>query len=115
MRLRWRWLWWLGGLVGVGLALKSIVHFPWRVTFAALLAADAGLLAVALVVNLSSLAAKAWAWHLILKRAAPHSWRAAPEANLVGAAANDLSAAVAGEVARAQWSAGGAGGPGCAA
>ena len=60
MRLRWRWLWWLGGLVGVGLALKSIVHFPWRVTFAALLAADPGLLAVALVVNLSSLAAKGW-------------------------------------------------------
>src|SRR5436309_11343783 len=100
MRLRWRWLWWLGGLVGAGLALKSIVHFPWRVTFAALLAADAGLLAVALVVNLSSLAAKGWAWHLILKPVAPHSWRAAQEANLVGSAVNDLSVAVAGEVAR---------------
>src|SRR5439155_1734217 len=40
------------------------------------------------------------AWHLILKPAAPHSWRAAQEANLVGAAVNDLSVAVAGEVAR---------------
>src|SRR5437879_4590029 len=115
MRLRWRWLWWLGGLVGVGLALKSIVHFPWRVTFAALLAADAGLLAVALVVNLSSLAAKGWAWHLILKRAAPHSWRAAQEANLVGSAVNDLSVAVAGEVARVQWIARRAGVPVAAA
>src|SRR5207245_9990127 len=94
MRLRWRWLWWLGGLVGAGLALKSIVRFPWRVTFAALLAADAGLLAVALVVNLSSLAAKGWAWHLILKRAAPHSWRAAQEANLGGPAMYYLSFAV---------------------
>jgi len=115
MRLRWRWLWWLGGLVGAGLALKSIVHFPWRVTFAALLAADAGLLAVALVVNLSSLAAKGWAWHLILKRAAPHSWRAAQEANLVGSAVNDLSVAVAGEVARVQWIARRAGVPVAAA
>src|SRR5207244_1366964 len=31
---------------------------------------------------------------------APHSWRVAQEANLVGAAVNDLSVAVAGEAAR---------------
>src|SRR5438445_1371162 len=115
MRLRWRWLWWLGGLVGAGLALKSIVHFPCRLPFAARITADAGLLAVALVVNLSSLAAKGWAWHLILKRAAPHSWRAAQEANLVGSAVNDLSVAVAGEVARVQWIARRAGVPVAAA
>jgi len=97
---RWRWLWWLVGLVGVGLALKFFTGFPWRVTVTTLFAADPWLLAVALVVNLSSLVAKGWAWHLILKPAAPHSWRAAQEANLVGSAVNDLSVAVAGEVAR---------------
>ena len=97
---RWRWLWWLVGLVGVGLALKFFTGFPWRVTVTTLFAADPWLLAVALVVNLSSLVAKGWAWHLILKPAAPHGWRAAQEANLVGSAVNDLSVAVAGEVAR---------------
>jgi len=99
-RWRWRWLWWPVGLVGVALALKFLAGFPWRVTVAALFAADPWLLAVALVVNLSSLAAKGWAWHLILKPVAPHSWRAAQEANLVGSAVNDLSVAVAGEAAR---------------
>jgi uncharacterized membrane protein YbhN (UPF0104 family) len=97
---RWRWLWWLAGFASAGLALKFFTGFPWRVTFATLLAADPWLLGVALVVNLSSLVAKGWAWHLILKPAAPHSWRAAQEANLVGSAVNDLSVAVAGEVAR---------------
>jgi len=88
------------GLVGVALALKFFTGFPWRVTVTTLFAADPWLLAVALVVNLSSLVAKGWAWHLILKPVAPHSWRAAQEANLVGSAVNDLSVAVAGEVAR---------------
>ena len=97
---RWRWLWWPAGLIGVALALKFFAGFPWRVTVAALFAADPWLLAVALVVNLSSLVAKGWAWHLILKPVAPHTWRAAQEANLVGSAVNDLSVAVAGEVAR---------------
>src|ERR1044071_4869600 len=77
----WRWLWWLLALAGVGLALKFFTHFPWRITFAALLAANPWLLSVALVVNLSSLAAKGWAWHLILRPAAPHRWRDAQEAN----------------------------------
>jgi glycosyltransferase 2 family protein len=96
----WRWVWWLLGLVGAGFALKFLTGFPWRVTFNALLAANPWLLAVACVVNLSSLVAKGWGWHLILKPAAPHPWRVAQEANLVGAAVNDLSVAVAGEAAR---------------
>jgi len=95
-----RWLGWLLGLVGVGLALNFLTGFPWHVTFAALLGADRWLLVIALVVNLSSLVAKGWGWHLILKPVAPHSWRVAQEANLVGAAVNDLSVAVAGEAAR---------------
>lgn len=97
---RWRWIGWLVGLVGVGFALKFFTGFPWRITFAAVLGANPWLLSVALVVNLSSLVAKGWGWHLILKPVAPHTWRAAQEANLVGAAVNDLSIAVAGEAAR---------------
>src|SRR6266511_1550302 len=97
---RWRWLWWLLALVGVAVALRFFTAFPWRITFAELLAANPWLLAVALVVNLSSLAAKGWAWHLILRSAAPHRWRDAQEANLVGAAVNTLAVAVAGEAAR---------------
>ena len=97
---RWRWVGWFVALVAVGLALKFFTGFPWRVMFAAVLGANPWWLAVALVVNLSSLVAKGWGWHLILKPVAPHSWRAAQEANLVGAAVNDLSIAVAGEAAR---------------
>ncbi len=95
-----RWIGWLLALVGVGLALKFFTGFPWQVTFAALLDADRWLLIIALAVNLSSLVAKGWGWHLLLKPVAPHSWRVAQEANLVGAAVNDLSVAVAGEAAR---------------
>jgi uncharacterized membrane protein YbhN (UPF0104 family) len=90
----------LVGLISVGFALKFFTGFPWRVTFSALLDADPWLLAIACVVNLSSLVAKGWGWHLILKPIAPHSWRVAQEANLVGAAVNTLSVAVAGEAAR---------------
>src|SRR5438270_11788706 len=100
MSRRWRWVWWLLGLVGVGFALKFFTAFPWRVTFAALLGANPWLLAIAFAANLSSLVAKGWGWHLVLKPAAPHSWRHAQEANLVGAAVNDLSVAAAGEAAR---------------
>jgi uncharacterized membrane protein YbhN (UPF0104 family) len=91
---------WLLGFVGAGFALKFFTGFPWRVTFASLLEASPGLLAVAFVANLSSLVAKGWGWHLILNPVAPHRWRVAQEANLVGAAVNDLSVAVAGEAAR---------------
>ena len=66
-----RWLGWLLALVGVGLALKFLTGFPWHVTFAALLDADRWLLLIALAVNLSSLVAKGWGWHLLLKPVAP--------------------------------------------
>src|SRR2546425_3974362 len=86
-----RWIGWLLALVGIGLALKFFTGFPWQVTFAALLDADPWLLIIALAVNLSSLVAKGWGWHLLLKPVAPHGWRVAQEANLVGAAVNDRS------------------------
>src|SRR2546430_574488 len=107
MSRRWRWVWWVLAFAGIGFALKFFTGFPWRVTFAALLGANPWLLAVALAANLSSLVAKGWGWHLVLKPVAPHSWRDAQEANLVGAAVTDPSLAVAGEAARvhviAQW------------
>src|SRR5438093_1582252 len=69
---RWRLLLWLLGLVGVGFALKFLTGFPWRVTFTALLEANPWLLAIALVAHLSSLVAKGWGWHLILRPVAAH-------------------------------------------
>src|SRR5439155_494498 len=65
---RWRWLWWLAGLGGVGLALKFFVGFPWRVTFAALLDASPWLLALQVGVGLGLAVvvllawARGWAW-----------------------------------------------------
>jgi len=91
-----RWLMWLVVLVGVGLALKFLTGFPWQVTFAALLDADRWLLVIALAVNLSSLVLRGGVAPDLEDRRA-HSWRVAQEANLVGAAVNDLSVAVAGE------------------
>src|SRR5437764_245848 len=58
------------------------------------------LLASALDANLSSPVAEGWGWHLVLNPVAPHRWRHAQEANVVGAAVDDLSVAVAGEAAR---------------
>src|SRR5207249_2605622 len=55
------------------------------------------------VINLMTLAAKGWAWHLLLRPVAPHRWQAAQEANLVGAAVNSLSVAVIGEAARIRF------------
>ena len=80
--------------------VKFLLAFPWRATWTALLEANPLILALACVVNLSSLVAKGWAWHLILKPVAPHSWRVAQAANLVGAAVNNLAVAVVGEAAR---------------
>ncbi len=97
---RYRWVWWLVGLVGAGFALKFLTGFPWGTTFDALLDANWWLLGVAVFVNLTSLVAKGWAWHFLLNPVAPHRWRTAQEANLVGAAVNNLSIAVGGEAAR---------------
>lgn len=100
MKRRWRWVAWALGFAGAALALKFLTGYPWRVTFDTLLGANGWLLAIAFVVNLSSLLAKGWGWHLVLNPVARHTWRQAQEANLVGAAVNDLSVAVAGEAAR---------------
>ncbi len=95
-----RWMWWLLGLVGLALALRVAVHFPWRDTGAALAGVNGWLLLAALVVNLASPVAKAWGWHLLLAAVAPNRWWVAQEANLVGTAVNIVGVGVSGEAAR---------------
>ena len=95
-----RWMWWLLGLAGVALALRVMLHFPWRETGAALVGVNGWLLLAALVVNLVSPVAKAWGWHVLLRAVAPNRWWVAQEANLVGTAVNIVGVGVSGEAAR---------------
>jgi uncharacterized membrane protein YbhN (UPF0104 family) len=95
-----RWIW--GGVAVIGLvaAVRLLLHFPWPETGSALVSMRLSLLATALLVNLFSPLAKGWAWHLLLRPVAPHRWRTAQEANLVGTAVNSVSVGVTGEAAR---------------
>jgi uncharacterized membrane protein YbhN (UPF0104 family) len=103
MTSRRRWIWWVLGFLGVAVALKALVGFPWENTMTTLLDANYGILGAALVINLGSLVAKGWAWHLLLRPVAPNRWRTAQEANLLGAAVNNVSIAVGGEAARIHY------------
>src|SRR5712692_3337772 len=93
-------MWWLLGLAGAALALRVVLHFPWRDTGAALVGVNGWLLLAALVVNLVSPVAKAWGWHVLLGAVAPNRWWVAQEANLVGTAVNIVGVGVSGEAAR---------------
>ena len=99
---RLRWLFVLLGLVSAVLAVRFALSFPWGGTVDTIVGADWWLLAAASVANLVSLAAKGWAWHLLLRPAAAHRWRTAQAATFVGAAVNSVSVAVSGEAARIQ-------------
>jgi len=89
-------------IVGSLFAARTAWRFPWKTAFLVLLEANLTVLLIALCVNLLSLMAKGWAWHLLLKPSVPHRWKAAQKANLIGAAVNCLSVSVAGEAARIQ-------------
>ena len=106
MRLSRRW-WVVVALVGVVLALRLLVRFPWSATGAALMNMRMLPLGAALLVNLCSPVAKGWAWRLLLKPLAPTRWRTVQKANLVGTAVNSVTVGVSGEVARvsllARW------------
>jgi len=91
---------WGAGILVLVLALRVGGRFPWQATIDAVAGADPRALAALVVVALSCLVAKGWAWHLLLRPVAPHRWRSAQDANLVGAAVNNLSVAVMGEAAR---------------
>jgi undecaprenyl-diphosphatase len=91
---------WGIGVVVLVLAFQAGFRFPWQATRDAVFGADPLALLGLVVVALLCLVAKGWAWHLLLVPAAPHRWRSAQDANLVGAAVNTLSVAVIGEAAR---------------
>ncbi len=95
-----RWMWGLVVLAGLAAAVRLLARFPWGDTGAALLGAHLPLLAAAIGVNLVSPVAKGWAWHLLLQRVAPHRWRTAQEATIVGTAVNSVSVGVTGDAAR---------------
>jgi uncharacterized membrane protein YbhN (UPF0104 family) len=97
---RWRLV-----ILAVVLPIACVVlwRFPWVPAADAVARADLALLTIALVANLAALFAKGWAWHLLLAPVAPHRFVAAQEANLVGAAVNNLSVSVVGEVERVRW------------
>lgn len=99
---RTRWL--LGFLVlaSAPIAARFLVQFPWGHMLQAIGEADWLLLALAATVNLASLVAKGWAWHLLLEPGVPHRWRTAQQATFVGAAVNSVSISVSGEAARLQ-------------
>ncbi len=95
-----KWLKW--GLIVIGLlvATRAAWKFPWTATRGALIHADPLLILAALAVNLTSLVAKGWGWHLLLKPVARNRWASAQKANLIGATVNNISVSVAGEAAR---------------
>lgn len=97
--------------LGAALGVLAMLRFPWIGTVTALLRANPQILWAALAINLTSLIAKGWAWHLLLRRVAPNRWRVAQEANVVGAAVNNLSVSVVGEAARVEYMVGRGGVP----
>lgn len=100
-----RWVFGVLAAVSAVLAVRFALRFPWAGTLDAIADADWWLLAAASVANLASLAAKGWAWHLLLSPAARLRWRTAQAATFVGAAVNSVSVSVSGEAARIQLAA----------
>jgi uncharacterized membrane protein YbhN (UPF0104 family) len=93
------WLW-IIGLVLAFAALHYAARFPWLVTWNTLADANWGLLAAAGVINLLSLAAKAWAWQLLVRPFGPLTFRTAQAATFAGAAINAIGVAMSGEAGR---------------
>jgi uncharacterized membrane protein YbhN (UPF0104 family) len=102
-RLPGRWVWGLLTLVGANVIATVLLRFPWESTLQTLEHVSIPLLLAALCVNLLSPLAKGWAWHYLLQAIAPHRWRSAQEANLVGTAVNSVAAGVTGEAARVSY------------
>jgi len=92
--------WWVLAAASVIAVLLLANRIPWSDAVAAAGAVRAPLLLAALGVNLISPLAKGWSWHLLLRPVAPHRWRVAQEANLVGTAVSSISVGVTGEAAR---------------
>ena len=71
------WLKWSLILIGMLVAVRAALRFPWTSTKDALVHARASLLLAALAINLLSLAAKGLSWHLLLRPVAPNRWPSA--------------------------------------
>lgn len=96
------WLTTVVTVIGVAFAIRFGLTFPWGRTLEALADADLLLLAAAGGFSVISLAAKAAAWHLLLRRLVPLRLATAQAATFVGAAVNSISISLSGEAARAQ-------------
>jgi uncharacterized membrane protein YbhN (UPF0104 family) len=94
-----RWLLLLAA-IAAAIFLRFLASFPWRQTADILAAADVTQLGVAAGLNLLSLAAKAWAWQLVLQPAARVRWRTAQAAVFAGAAVGSVSIGATGEAVR---------------
>lgn len=94
--------WWVNLLAVLVLAagVRFAATFPWNDTWATLESAEWWMLAAAGGWNLLSLAAKAWAWQLLMRSVAPLRFRTAQAATFVGAAVNSVGVAMSGEAAR---------------
>jgi uncharacterized membrane protein YbhN (UPF0104 family) len=96
------WVTALVGPVACGFAIRFGLSFPWARTADMLADTDWLLLSAAAIANILSLAAKAAAWCLVVRRAAPLRMKTAQAATFVGAAIGSVTVSVSGEVARAQ-------------
>ena len=94
------WWPWALGIVVVAAGVDYAVSFPWTDTWSALASADRGLLAAAGGANLLSLACKAGAWYLLLRRFAHASVRTTQAATFAGAAVGSVGIALSGEATR---------------
>jgi uncharacterized membrane protein YbhN (UPF0104 family) len=96
---------WVTALVALaigGFAVRFGMSFPWARTGDMLADIDWLLLAAAALANILSLAAKAAAWCLVVRRVVPLRMTTAQAATFLGAAVGSVSISVSGEVARAQ-------------
>ena len=89
-------------VIGLALAARTLWHFPWRETGAALRDANLALLVFAALVNFLSPSFKGAGWYLLLRGVAPGRWWVAQEANLIGTAVNSVSVGGTGEAARSR-------------
>jgi uncharacterized membrane protein YbhN (UPF0104 family) len=99
---RRRWITALVALVAGGFAIRFGLSFPWDRTADMLADIDWLLLAAAALANILSLAAKAAAWCLVVRRVVPLRMGTAQAATFVGAAVGSVAISISGEVARAQ-------------
>lgn len=98
--IRRRWITWAFVVLLVVSIPIFAANFNWGATRHMLANASWGLLILAALVNIAAMAAKGWAFHLLLKPYAPHRFGSAQAATFVGAAVNCLSVSVGGEAAR---------------